>query len=179
LFEPMAAGLLVEEDFIDPSEEHSLAGHIQALDLSPFRFQRWTGHRLTHSFGWRYDFEDASFRETEPIPGWLQPVREQAARLAEVEPAAIAHALITRYDPGAGIGWHRDRPVFDKVVGISLLSEAVLRFRQRTPAGFRRQSISLQPRSAYLLSDEVRREWEHSIAPGAELRLSITFRTLR
>ena len=86
--------------------------------------------------------------------------------------------LLARYDPGAGIGWHRDRPQFEDVVGISLGSAAVMRFRQRSPDGFRRAKVHLEPRSAYLLSGEVRHEWEHSIAPSDRLRFSITFRSL-
>jgi alkylated DNA repair dioxygenase AlkB len=83
-----------------------------------------------------------------------------------------------RYDPGAGIGWHKDRSVFDRVVGVSLGSPATLRFRQRAGSGFRRFSLPVEPRSAYLLSGEARHDWEHRIVPGEELRFSITFRTL-
>lgn len=113
-----------------------------------------------------------------PIPGWLLPLRETAAVLAGLAADALAQALVVRYDPGAGIGWHRDRPQFDKVVGISLGAPTVMRFRQRTPTGFRRANVELPPRSAYLLSDEVRSDWEHSIAAHAALRFSITFRSL-
>ena len=93
-------------------------------------------------------------------------------------PQEFVHVLLARYDPGAGIGWHRDRDVFENVVGISLNSPATLRFRQRAVDGFRRASLEVAPRSAYLLSGESRWEWEHSIAPGDQLRFSITFRTL-
>jgi len=148
------------------------------MDLAPFRFHGWTGNRRTQSFGWRYDFDDASFTATEPIPEWLAPLRNKAAELAGVGPEDIAHALLARYDPGAGIGWHKDRSVFDRVVGVSLNSPATLRFRQRTPEGFRRFSLPVEPRSAYLLSGGARHEWEHSIVPGETLRFSITFRTM-
>ena len=106
------------------------------------------------------------------------PLRDRAAYFAGINPDDFAHALLTRYDPGAGIGWHRDRAQFDQVVGISLGAPAVMRFRQRTPTGFHRQRLELAPRSAYLLSGEVRREWEHSIAEQDALRCSITFRSL-
>ncbi|NUT00073.1 MAG: alpha-ketoglutarate-dependent dioxygenase AlkB [Sphingomonas sp.] len=176
--EPMLAGLEYRRDFVSREEEAALMAHLHALDLAPFRFHGWTGKRKTQSFGWRYDFDDASFRPTEPIPDWLEPLRDKAAALADVARGDIAHALIARYDPGAGIGWHRDRPVFDRVVGVSLGSPATLRFRQRAPSGFRRFALSVEPRSAYLLSGETRYGWEHSITPGEELRFSITFRTL-
>ena len=86
--------------------------------------------------------------------------------------------LFARYDPGAGIGWHRDRDVFEQVVGVSLNSSATLRFRQRAGSGFRRAKLEVEPRSAYLLSGESRWDWEHSIVPGERLRFSITFRTM-
>ena len=86
--------------------------------------------------------------------------------------------LLARYDPGAGIGWHRDRDVFEEVVGFSLRTSATLRFRQRIASGFRRANLEVAPRSAYLLSGEARHNWEHSIAPGDALRFSITFRAL-
>lgn len=176
--EPLIDGLEYRESFISRDEEVELLKHLRVMDLAPFRFHGWTGNRKTQSFGWRYDFDDASFQPTEPIPDWLQPLRDKAASFADVEPNDIAHALLARYDPGAGIGWHKDRNVFDRVVGVSLNSPATLRFRQRTPSGFRRFSLSVEPRSAYLLSNESRHEWEHSIVPGDELRFSITFRTL-
>lgn len=172
------AGLAYRQDLIGQEQETELLPHLRAIDLAPFRFQGWLGKRRTQSFGWRYDFDDASFRPAEPIPNWLQPIRDKAAAFAGVEPGDFAHALIARYDPGAGIGWHRDRPVFEQVVGVSLGAPAVLRFRQRTDGGFRRFSLGVEPRSAYLLAGEARHEWEHSIAPGDELRFSITFRTL-
>jgi alkylated DNA repair protein (DNA oxidative demethylase) len=176
--EPLIAGLEYRPGFISVAEERGLLGHLQQEQLSPFRFHGWEGKRLTRTFGWRYDFDDASFAPAEPIPDWLKPLRAKAAELARVEPDDFAHALLIRYDPGAGIGWHRDRPVFDRVVGVSLGSPAVLRFRRRRPGGFDRTSLEVEPRSAYLLSGAARHGWEHSIAPGETLRFSITFRTL-
>ena len=175
---PVIPGLQLREAVVDEAEESRLIAHIERLGLSPFRFHGWTGKRLTQSFGWRYDFDDASFTEAEPIPEWLAPLRRQATALAGLDPDDFAHALVARYDPRAGIGWHRDRPQFDKVVGISLGAATVMRFRQRTPSGYRRASVRLEPRSAYLLSGEVREQWEHSIAPHQALRFSITFRSL-
>ena len=175
---PLIAGLSYCEDVIGSAEEQSLIDHLAAADLSPFRFHGWLGNRKTQSFGWRYDFDDASFSPAEPIPEWLTPVRDTAARFAGVESDDFVHVLLARYDPGAGIGWHRDRDVFDKVVGISLATPATLRFRRRKPGGFDRASLDVAPRSAYLLSGEVRWDWEHRITPGDKLRFSITFRTL-
>ena len=175
---PLIAGLSYHPEIVPPQEQQALIERLAALDLAPFRFQGWLGNRKTHSFGWRYDFDDASFAPSDPIPEWLQPLRQRAADLADCRPADFVHALVARYDPGAGIGWHRDRDVFDKVVGFSFASPATLRFRQRVPDGFRRVRLTVEPGSAYLLSGEARHDWEHSIAPGEQLRFSVTFRTL-
>jgi DNA oxidative demethylase len=176
--EPLIRGLKYQERLIDEAEQKQLVRQLMVLELAPFRFHGFVGNRKTQSFGWRYDFDDASFTRTEPVPDWLQPARRTAADFAGLEPEDFVHVLLARYDPGAGIGWHRDRDVFDEVVGISLNTPATLRFRQRTPSGFRRASVEVEPGSAYLLSGEARWEWEHSIAPGDQLRFSITFRTL-
>ena len=176
--ESLIDGLQYRDDFITPTEHDRLVTELEGLNLALFRFHGWLGNRKTQTFGWRYDFDDASFAPAEPIPQWLQPLRAKAAAFAGFAPEDFAHALLARYDPGAGIGWHRDRPQFEQVVGISLGAPTTMRFRQRTAGGFRRTTVDLEPRSAYLLSGEVRREWEHSIAPGDTLRFSITFRSL-
>ena len=176
--EPPIVGLRYVEDLVSKAEEADLLDRLRAMDLAPFRFQGWIGKRRTRSFGWRYDFDDASFTQAEPLPLWLHPLRDKAAAFAGLEAGEFVHVLLARYDPGAGIGWHRDRPVFDRVVGVSLGAPATLRFRQRVESGFRRASLLVEPRSAYLLSAQARHEWEHSIAPGEALRFSITFRTL-
>jgi alkylated DNA repair dioxygenase AlkB len=175
---PVIPGLNYTDALIGEAEEQALLDRLMPLDLAPFRFHGWLGNRKTHSFGWRYDFDDASFAPSDSIPEWLLPLREKAADFAGLTPKDFVHVLLARYDPGAGIGWHRDRDVFEQVVGVSLGTPATLRFRQRTAAGFRRASIEVAPRSAYLLSGEARHDWEHSIAPGDRLRFSITFRSL-
>ena len=161
-----------------PSEERALIASIDGADLSPFRFQGWLGKRLTASYGWRYDFDTASLVPTDPIPDWLLPLREKAAGFAHLKPDDLVQALVIRYDPGAGIGWHRDRPIFEHVIGVSLGAPATMRFRRRRPGGFERASALLAARSIYHLTGEVRHEWEHSIAEMEVTRWSITFRSL-
>ena len=175
---PLIDGLKYNEAVIGAVEERALIDRLSALELAPFRFHGWLGNRKTQSFGWHYEFDDASFVPSEPVPDWLQPIRARAASFAGLQPDNFVHVLLARYDPGAGIGWHRDRDVFEKVVGISLNTTATLRFRQRAGRRLRRASLEVEPRSAYLLSGEARHDWEHSISPGQSLRFSITFRTL-
>lgn len=175
---PLVPGLSYREELIGEDEEARLINCIEGLELSPFKFQGWTGKRLTRSFGWRYDFDERSFAPAGPLPEWLLPLRDTAAAFAGLTADELGNALVTRYDPGAGIGWHRDRPQFGKVVGITLAGRATLRFRKRSGSAFQRTSLELAPRSAYLLSGEVREQWEHGIAAHEALRFSITFRTL-
>lgn len=176
LFDEGPPGLQFREEFVTVAEERDLLENFNALEFAPFQFQGWEGKRETVSFGWRYDFSTARIDAAPPIPDFLLPLRERAAGFAGLAPAAFEQALVIRYDVGAGIGWHRDRPVFDKVVGVSLLSPCVLRFRRRHGRGFDRFSLGAAPRSAYLLSGEIRQAWEHSIAPLEVLRYSVTFR---
>jgi alkylated DNA repair dioxygenase AlkB len=171
-------GLTYRESFIGVGEEERLAEAIAGLELKPFEFHGFQGNRRTISFGHHYAFDGSGLRRTEPIPDWLLPVRERAAGLIGREAEAIEHALLIEYAPGAGIGWHRDRPVFGDVVGISLLAPARLRFRRKGGDKWERKSLIAAPRSAYALRGPARHEWEHSIPPMEELRYSITFRTL-
>ena len=175
---PLVPGLRVAEDFLKPAEQADLAARIDREALSPFKFHQWEGKRLTASFGYAYDFARGRVLEARPLPDWLLPLRESAAAFAKVPADDFVQALLIRYDPGAGIGWHRDRPQFGKVVGLSLGIEVTMRLRRRTGGGFERRALRLPPGSIYLLDGEVRREWEHSIAPVAATRRSITFRTL-
>jgi DNA oxidative demethylase len=171
------AGLLTSAEFVSRAEEAELLEHAAALPFRPFEYQGWVGKRETVSFGWRYDFNQARVEAAAPIPDFLLPLRERAARFAGLSPAAFEQALVIRYGVCAGLGWHRDRPVFDRVFGLSLLSDCVLRFRRRTARGFERFSLDAPARGAYLLDGEIRHEWEHSLAPVTTLRYSITFRS--
>ncbi|MES3048914.1 alpha-ketoglutarate-dependent dioxygenase AlkB [Sphingomonas faeni] len=174
---PLLPGLEYHDALLDRDEEAALIARIDEQDLAPFQFQGWLGKRLTRSFGWHYDFDTSQFGATDPLPDWLLPIRQRAAAFARLPEEALVQALLIRYDPGAGIGWHRDRPVFEHVVGISLGVPATMRFRRRKADGFDRAAVPLAPRSAYHLSDEARHDWEHSIAEMEVTRWSITFRS--
>lgn len=176
---PILPGLRLGLDFVSLEEAALLAEQIDGVGLSPFRFQQWTGKRLTRSYGWNYDFEHGRLEPADPIPDWLQPLKNRTAAFAGLQAENLVQALVIRYDPGAGIGWHRDRPVYEDVIGISLGSPAVMRFRRREGSSFRRTSAPLAPGSAYLLSGEARAQWEHSIAQMDEARWSVTFRSAR
>ena len=176
---PVLPGFAATDDLVTADEERALIAAIDAADLSPFRFQGWTGKRLTVSYGWTYDFDAGRLHRGEPFPDWLLPIRDRAAAFAHLDPAALVQALLIRYDPGAGIGWHKDRPQFEHVIGVSLGAPATMRFRRRREDGrFERRTAPLHPRAAYHLSGEARHEWEHSIAEMDATRWSLTFRSL-
>jgi alkylated DNA repair dioxygenase AlkB len=176
---PLVPGLLLVPDAVTAAEEARLAARIDAAPLEPFAFGQWRGKRLTAHYGSAYDFTRGRLGEAPPLPDWLLDLRRHLAPLAGMDPDALEAALLIRYDPGAGIGWHRDRPQYAEVLGLSLGAPCVMRLRRRAPDGFERRKLTLPPRSLYRLSGEVRREWEHSIAPLAVTRRSVTFRTLR
>ena len=172
-------GFRYQPDVLPPAEEQALVAVIQTLPLKEFEFHGYVGKRRTLSYGWHYDFGQRALQPADEIPPFLQPARQRAANFAGLAAADLPHALITEYGPGAAIGWHRDKGVFDQVVGLSLLAPCNFRLRRQAGSKWERFSLIVEPRSAYLLRGPVRTEWEHSI-PGVEaLRYSITFRSLR
>jgi len=171
-------GMVYASGFLSRAEEAALLSKIAKLEFHAFRFRGFVGRRRVVSFGWTYDFSDLRLKRAEPIPPFLTELRTRAAELAGVASDALPHVLVTEYEPGAAIGWHRDRPEFDDVVGVSLGSRCPFRLRRWMGGHWQRQTLTLEPRSAYLLHGPSRLEWEHSIPPVETLRYSITFRSL-
>ena len=175
----LPAGFQYQADLISPKEEQNLLERFAGLPFREFEFHGYVGKRRTVSFGWEYDFSTEQVLPTEDIPDFLLPLREKAASFAGLAASELPHALVTEYQAGAAIGWHKDKGVFGDVVGISLLAPCVFRLRRRNEATWERASLTAEPRSAYLLRGSARVEWEHSIPAVRSLRYSVTFRTLR
>jgi alkylated DNA repair dioxygenase AlkB len=173
------SGFIYEPDVVSVAEEAELIKQIAMLPLAEFKFQQYLAKRRVIYFGWRYDFENSKFEPTEPIPDFLLELRKRAACFAGLAPNDLPHALVTEYSPGTEIGWHRDRPVFDDVVGVSLASPCSFRFRRKSGTTWERHTIIADPRSIYLMRGVSRWEWEHSIPAVDSLRYSVTFRSLR
>ena len=193
-------GLRYQSELIDPSEEAALLPRVRELPFKEFEFHGYLGKRRVVSFGWHYEFSGSGrLRKADDIPDFLLELRTRAAEFAQMKPEALQHVLVIEYGPGAGIGWHRDKPVFGEVVGISLLAPCVLRFRRkidprgqkangkkgkakprgtRIRANWERFNLEAEPRSAYHLSGPARSEWEHSISSVEQLRYSVTFRNV-
>ena len=171
-------GFRYGRDFIDTSEEAALIARLEALPFEPFDFHGHLANRRVAGFGLRYDYERRVVTEAPPLPDWLMDLRRKVGAFADRAADAFVQVLINEYRQGAGIGWHKDRPQFDEVVGVSLMAPCTLRFRRKTGDGWERISSNLEVRSAYLLTGPSRSEWEHSISPLDQRRYSITFRTL-
>jgi alkylated DNA repair dioxygenase AlkB len=184
LFPPPPTGLpegfAYSPEVISPAEESRLLAEITPLPFKEFQFHGFEGKRRVVSFGWRYDFDDNKAVPAEPIPPFLLDVFRKVQGVTGFELSDVEHVLVTEYAPGAPIGWHRDRPVFGNVMGLSLGSSCAFRLRNSDGKGhWERVSLRVEPRSAYLLSGPARWKWEHSIPPVEALRYSITFRSRR
>lgn len=171
-------GFHYQHDLVGPSTADALVENIRELPFREFEFHGYLGKRRVVSFGWHYDFSGQKLRKAEDIPDFLLELRTLAAPLADLEPSEFQHVLVTEYSPGAGIGWHRDKAVFGKVAGISLLAPCVLRFRRKVGEKWERSNVPIEARSAYVLTGPARSEWQHSISRVAELRYSVTFRNV-
>jgi DNA oxidative demethylase len=172
-------GIVYAPDLLSVEEEAGLLGELEALRFDPIVLHGQAAKRTGRHYGLDYDYESRTPKPGEPVPDWLLPLRARAAELAGHDPEELVEILVQRYPPGATIGWHRDAPAFETVVGVSLGGSARLRFQRGKRERRRVWEVLLEPRSGYVLSGEARSSWEHSIPPAKELRHSITFRTLR
>jgi alkylated DNA repair dioxygenase AlkB len=166
-------------DVISPAEEADLVGRFEKLPLQPFQFRGYEANRRIFTYGRSYVFAGQRPREDASIPSDLRFLMEIAGEISGVPADAFGQVMISEYAPGAGIGWHLDRPTYEDIVAISFLAPCALRLRRRIGDAWERRSTLVEPRSAYLLRGPVRTDWQHSIAPMDALRYSVTLRTFR
>jgi alkylated DNA repair dioxygenase AlkB len=176
----VAKGYVYVPDFLSQAEEAALIEKIRTLPLQEAEYRQFRAKRRVKSYGGRYDYSANRLLEAEPIAAFLHPLRERVAQWTGRSAEHFAQALVAEYAPGTQLGWHRDVPNYELVVGISLSSACRMRFR-RYPPGPRERSVAVElaPRSIYRLEGEARWNWQHRIPPTPALRYSITFRTLR
>jgi alkylated DNA repair dioxygenase AlkB len=173
-------GMVYETNFLTPPEEASLVALVERMPLAEMRYKSFTARRRVMSFGGKYDFNANQLEAAAPLPAELEPLRRKVADWLGVEPAAFTQVLVAEYREGTPLGWHRDVPDFEDVVGVSLLGEAVMRFRPYPPREPKKAGVlklTVEPRSIYLLRGAARWGWQHSVAPTRTLRYSITLRT--
>ena len=177
LFDPaLPEGFAYREDVFTRADEAEYVRAFETLPFKPFEFQGYLGNRRIVSFGWQYDYSNKTLRERGNVPAFLEPLRDLAAGIADVPASSLRQALVTEYAPGAGIGWHRDRPMFEDVVAFSFVSPCRLRFRRKDGDTWERAAVEVAPRSAYLMRGPARWAWYHSIPAMQALRYSVTFR---
>jgi len=173
-------GFIYRRDFVTTDEERQLVALFERMDFREIVFRGQTARRTVRHFGLEYAYDSGELGPGDPLPDEMLWLRDRCADLMERDPNDLAEVLVSRYPPGAGIGWHRDAPTFgSKVAGVSLLAPCRMRF-QRTFRGERQvDEAALEPRSAYVLSGAARWSWQHSIPATKAQRYSVTFRTLR
>lgn len=180
LGEPSPSGFKEIPDFLSAPEERELIAAFATIDWQLVRMHGVTAKRRVKHYGYDYGYESWKVQPTDPAPEFLQPFIARAAPLMGAREEEIAEILISDYPPGAGIGWHRDAPMFgDAVFGFSLKSACTMKFRRKQGDGFEIFKADLQPRDAYIISGPCRRDWQHSISPVKSERFSVTFRTLK
>lgn len=175
-------GLRYEPAWLSAAEEAALIDRLRQLPLKAAQYKQYTARRRVVSYGGQFDYDSLELRPSAPLIAELHPLREQVARWAGLDAAALVHVLVAEYAPGTPLGWHRDVPDFEDVFGVSLGGTARLRFRPYPPHAPKRAdilSLDVEPRSIYALRGPARWGWQHSVAPVDALRWSITFRTAR
>lgn len=166
LFRNAPEGFQYEQDFLTISEEANLLESFERLSFVPYEYQEYTAGRLV---AW---MDETTM--TDPVRG----LRDRAEKYIDLRGKHLTSALVTKYEPGVPIGWHRDMPPYRDIVGVSLASSCTFRLRRMRNRAWDRFTRTLAPRSMYVMSGPARSEWQHSIPPVPALRYSITFRTI-
>jgi alkylated DNA repair dioxygenase AlkB len=185
LFEPAdsdtePAGLAYREEFISTAEERHLIALVRSLPLDFAAYKEYTARRRVLSFGWSYDYDANVLRDAPGIPPDFGFLRDRVAQWTGLPAEWFAQLLVADYEPGTPLGWHRDVPDYEVIVGVSLGTSAVLRFRPYPPTPgvkVKTRRLEVAPRSVYAMSGPARWEWQHSVPPTPGQRWSLTFRT--
>jgi len=176
-------GLRYVPDFLSTDEERTLLDAIAPLSLHEAKFRTYSARRRVAHF---HDDPTAPFYEEGDgdtlsggeLPPFLVALRARVAHAVQVAETDFVHALVTEYRPGTPIGWHRDKPVYGIVAGVSLRGTGTMRWRPcASQDAHHTLSLELAPRSLYVMREAIRWSWQHSMPPMKELRYSITLRT--
>jgi alkylated DNA repair dioxygenase AlkB len=179
LFAPeLPDGFLYQSDFLSDTEEADLMAMIETLEFGAYEFRGYIAKRRVAAYGGGYESGNRRMAiASDLIPPFLRPIRKRAAAVAVMSADDIVQALVTEYSVGTPIGWHRDSPQFETIIGISLRSSCKLRLKPYQGEG-RIVSVLLEPRSIYVMRGAARWNFQHSIPAVKELRYSITLRSL-
>jgi alkylated DNA repair dioxygenase AlkB len=180
---PLPEGLLYQPDFLALAEERALLHAVATLPLHEAKFREYFARRRVAHF---HSEADAPYYEEDgadganggPLPPFLLALRAKVAARLSMPPTAFVHALVSEYRPGTPIGWHRDKPVYGIVAGVSLAGVGTMRWRPYVAQDARHTlALALAPRSLYVMRGDIRWHWQHSMLPTKALRYSITLRT--
>jgi alkylated DNA repair dioxygenase AlkB len=134
--------------------------------------------REMRCFGWNYVTRGRSLVRCEAFPETLAMCAATWLAHAQVDIALLEQVIVTRYRPGAGIGWHTDAPVFgDTVATLSLGADWRMEFRRG--AGGSPIRVALPRRSLLVLGGESRSRWQHRIPDVRATRVSLSFRKIK
>jgi alkylated DNA repair dioxygenase AlkB len=173
-------GLVYLPDFVSADEERALVEVLGKLDYHAVVMHGQAAKRTVAHFGVTYGYESWSLDNAPPLPAWVQPLVPRVAAAMKEPPAALGELLVSRYPPGARIGWHRDAPMFGPTVAaLSLGAACTLKLRNKRRSGYDQYSLDVAPRSLYVLGGAARAVWQHMVPPTKEQRYSLTFRTLK
>lgn len=171
---PSIPGLKRAYDILTPDEEAALIVLIETSGLAYSAYDPGN-RRSSASYGWKYDYATDSFAPCAPIPEGFRAIADKAAAFSGLAYGDFAECLLNRYEPGAVIQPHLDKPVWEQVIGVSLGVPTTMIFRE--PGSGEEQPIELLPRSIYMLAGDARHVWQHSLPPMQGTRYSITFRS--
>lgn len=180
--ELLPEGFSYTDDFITAEEEKNLMDLISGLRLHTFIFRGYEAKRKVASYGYDYHFDTRTISKGDEIPEGFRFLIDKAAKHLKIDSEKFAELLVIEYPVDSVINWYRDAPPFDIIAGISLLSDCKFRLRpyDKTKQGRGSViSIPVRKRSLYVMQDESRSKWEHSIDKVKQVRYSITLRTLR
>ena len=179
----MPPGLQFAPDIVSVDEERTLIELAASLPLHEARYKDYTARRRVYAFGGPADDAAPGHRMAPPVhalPPALQQLRDRLAKWAGIAARDVVHVMVAEYQTGTPLGWHRDAPHYERIVGVSLGSPARLRLRPWPPQGMQHDDVialNLAPRSAYVLAGPARWGWQHSVPPVPGLRYSVTMRT--
>jgi len=180
-------GLVFRHDFLTVAEETALLDLFETLPFRVARFKEYYARRRVVSFHSAVTGEpyDDDLAPAGPPPLLLKSLRQRVAGFVGVAADAFVHLMVSEYQTGTPIGWHRDKAQYGIVAGVSLGTRARMRFRPLpAPGAWNRVDpktlivLDLEPRSIYVMRGDIRSRWQHSLLPTKALRYSVTMRTL-
>ena len=130
---------------------------------------------------WRFgsDKPYASYMRSSQIPELFKDIIDRLMAENIISPANHKPDSVTinEYQPGQLIAPHIDHVDSGKVITvISLASPALMLFENGNSPSSNALYLHLAPRCLTQISDSLRYDWKHSIAPVSQTRYSLVFR---